>query len=63
MTVAIWLARIRDELVKSVVLFYDFESETERLYQGIHDAFNELSGCASAWHVEAAGAVEEANTA
>lgn len=50
------LVHRRDELAKTVVLFYELEPEAERAYQQLHDAFGELLSCSAVWHVEAAGA-------
>ncbi|MDD3014231.1 MAG: DUF4236 domain-containing protein [Candidatus Gastranaerophilales bacterium] len=47
--------KYRDDLAKSVILFYDFEPEVEIAYQKLHDCFDELISCARVWHVEAQG--------
>jgi hypothetical protein len=46
-------ARVRDQLKKTVVLFYELEHDSERDYQGLHDAFDALKSCARTWHVKA----------
>jgi hypothetical protein len=53
--IGVGLAHRRDELAKTVVLFYELEPEAERAYQQLHDAFGDLVSCHSIWHVEAAG--------
>ncbi len=47
----------RDVLGKTVVLFYDFDTQMEAAYARLHVAATELSHCATAWHIEAAGEV------
>jgi hypothetical protein len=64
LTVTLTLCVVRfayylDRLRKTVVLLYDLEPEVERVYQSLHDAFDSLVGCASSWHVEAEGDVED----
>lgn len=49
-------AHRRDELAKTVVLFYDLEDANEHQYQALHDAFGEILSCNSVWHVAASGA-------
>lgn len=55
--VAGFLAYRRDQLTKSVVLFYDMDGVAESAFQSLHDAFNELVDCAKAWHVSSSGSV------
>jgi hypothetical protein len=57
--VAFWLAKNRDELTKTVVLFYNLEPDAEQQYQQLHDGFDELQRCGGAWHVEARGDVTD----
>jgi hypothetical protein len=57
--VAFWLLKRRDELAKTVVLFYDLEPDAEQRYQQLHDGFDELRRCGGAWHVEAQGDVTD----
>ncbi len=52
-----YIARTRDALVKTVVLFYDFDSEMESAYGHLHRAASELASCAAIWHIEASGKV------
>lgn len=47
----------RDSLKKTVVLFYDFDSDMEDAYTQLHTAASQLAGCAAAWHIEASGKV------
>lgn len=54
--VAFVYASRRDELARSVVLFYKLEGEAEHRYQQLHDAFAALARCGAAWHIEAASA-------
>ncbi len=48
---------IRDQLIKTVVLFYDFDSQSESQFQALHDAMLELRRCSKSWHIEAEGDV------
>ena len=47
----------RDALHKTVVLFYDFDSDMEAAYAKLHAAASQLASCAAAWHIEASGKV------
>jgi hypothetical protein len=49
----------RDELTKSVVLFYDFDPQMQKAYQLLHDWSDQLVACARAWHVDARGDVHD----
>lgn len=53
------VAHTKDALAKTVVLFYNFDSEMENAYAQLHSAATQLSGCASAWHIEASGKVRD----
>ena len=53
--VGTYVAYKRDVLAKTVVLFFDFDSETEALYGQLHTTAAGLAGCAAAWHIEASG--------
>jgi hypothetical protein len=57
--VGVATAHLRDQLTKTVVLFYELEPDSERDYQGLHDAFAALRAAMSAWHVEAEGDVKD----
>jgi Protein of unknown function (DUF4236) len=48
----------RDQLRKTVVLFYELESHIEEAYQALHNAFDVLNSCNRIWRVEAKGNVE-----
>lgn len=48
-------AAFYDQLRKTVVLFYELEGEIEASYQQLHDAFDDVAGCARVWHIEARG--------
>ena len=56
---AVYAAWGRDELNKSVVLFYDFDQETERLYEELHSSAAEVAACAGTWHISAKGDVHD----
>ncbi|MBN2382206.1 DUF4236 domain-containing protein [bacterium] len=55
--VGTYIARSRDALEKTVVLFYDFDSDMESAYTQLHNAASKLASCAAAWHIEASGKV------
>ena len=55
--VGTYIAHTRDALEKTVVLFYDFDSEMESAYAQLHSAASQLSNCAASWHIEASGKV------
>jgi hypothetical protein len=46
-----------DQLAKTVVLFYDLDTDVERAYQALHDAFAGFQNCAKTWRVTASGDV------
>ncbi len=52
-----YAAHTRDALQKTVVLFYDFDSDMEAAYAKLHAATSQLASCAAAWHIEASGKV------
>ncbi|MBV7438971.1 DUF4236 domain-containing protein [Aeromonas sp. sif2416] len=52
-----WLSHIRDMLTKTTVLFYDFDSEMESIYDKLFQAAERLEKCSKSWHVSAAGKV------
>jgi len=54
-----YVAHTRDALEKTVVLFYDFDSDMEAAYAQLHTAASQLAGCAAAWHIEASGKVHD----
>ena len=58
-SVGTYVALVRDALEKTVVLFYDFDSEMESAYAQLHSAASQLANCASAWHISASGEVHD----
>src|SRR6266478_2368911 len=52
-----WYAHQRDQLRKTTVLFYQFDEQSEKPYQQLHAAFDELRGCSAVWHIDARGQV------
>ena len=56
---ALIAAYYRDQMAKTVVLFYDLEDEAMQDYGKVHDAFEEMMACAKVWHVEAEGQVKD----
>ena len=59
--IATFLAYRRDQLAKSVVLFYELESDAENAFQSLHDGFNEIANCAQTWHVSHSGKISDLN--
>lgn len=57
--VATYLVHARDNLAKTVVLFYEFDKEMEEAYGRLHEAASRIAGCYSAWHIAASGAVHD----
>lgn len=57
--IGIFVAYQRDELTKSVVLFYDFDPKMQETYQFLHDWADQLVACARTWHVGARGDVHD----
>jgi hypothetical protein len=57
--VGVYFARLRDELAKTVVLFYDFDKEMEKAYEALHAQASTLASCAKVWHIEARGEVSD----
>lgn len=56
-SVVVYMAYQRDELAKSVVLFYDFEPETEAVYDQFLQGGHTLRGVHGSWHIKASGQV------
>jgi hypothetical protein len=54
-----WRASVRDALRRTTVIFYNLEPDLEQRYQGLHDAFRQLSSCVGAWHIGARGGVRD----
>lgn len=46
-----------DNARRSTVLFYDFDQDAERIYEGLITAFTTMKGCRAIWHVLASGRV------
>jgi hypothetical protein len=44
-----------DQMSKTVVLFYNLDSEAAEKYQKLHDTFDRLSQCERKWRIEAKG--------
>jgi hypothetical protein len=57
--ISTYAAQARDVLQKTVVLFYDFDSEMESAYAELHTAAAKLAECSVAWHIEATGKVHD----
>jgi hypothetical protein len=57
--VGTYAAHTRDTLEKTVVLFYDFDSDMEAAYAQLHTAASQLASCAAAWHIEASGKIHD----
>jgi len=55
--ICIVLTYLRDQVTKTVILFYELEGKVESAYQSVHDAFQELRGCSRIWHIPAQGQV------
>ena len=53
------LAKYRDVMAKSVVIFYDLEDVAKDAYAKFHDEFDKLVACSKSWHVEASGKVTD----
>jgi hypothetical protein len=55
--IATILVSIRDQMAKTVVMFYDFDEAMERAYEKLHQAAFNLAQCNKIWHIEAQGDV------
>lgn len=49
----------RDDLRKSVVVFYDLDELAESVFSKFHEWFDHLARCACVWHVSASGKVRD----
>lgn len=49
----------RDQVLKTVVLFYDFDPVLEQAYGALHTAATQLAQCAGCWHISASGDVQD----
>lgn len=54
-----YAASVKDALRKTVVVFYEFDSELESAYEEFHESAARLASCAAAWHIEASGKVRD----
>ncbi len=52
---ALVYAYYKDQLRKTVVMFYNMEPDVELSFQKLHDAFDKLRACRGAWHIDASG--------
>ena len=57
--IASFYAFRRDEILKTVVLFYDFDSVLEQAYEGLHASAIQLAQCVGCWHISASGNVHD----
>lgn len=49
----------RDEVLKTVVLFYDFDPVLEQAYGVLHAGATQLAQCTGCWHIAASGNVQD----
>jgi hypothetical protein len=49
--IAYFITHRRDQLVKTVVLFYELDEPANTTYQGLHDSFKEIKESSRAWHI------------
>lgn len=49
----------RDEVLKTAVLFYDFDPVLEQAYGVLHAGATQLAQCAGCWHIAASGNVHD----
>lgn len=64
LTIAIGLLALgytyyKDQLRKTVIMFYNLEPDVELSFQKLHDAFDKLGACKGTWHIEASGRVSD----
>lgn len=57
--VGIYAAYVRDLLSKTVVVFYEFDSDLEKHYESLHSAATALASASAIWHIEASGRVRD----
>lgn len=57
--VATYAAHARDALAKTVVMFYEFDTDLEHAYGQFHTSAEQLLTSAAAWHVASRGAVHD----
>lgn len=56
---AVFLAFWRDVMKKTVILFYEFDAETENAYGLLHSHGLRLAHCQGLWHISASGEVHD----
>ena len=56
-TLATALSYYYDLMRKTVVLFYELETDVEPLYETLHHAIEQMASSSKIWHIEAEGAV------
>jgi hypothetical protein len=49
----------KDQLNKTIVLFYDFEPPQEKAYKNFYEAIEKVSACQGQWHISASGHVSD----
>lgn len=49
----------RDTLAKTAIVMYDLDESAQRLFEELHDAFDQLRQCGRSWVVEASGQVHD----
>lgn len=59
MVAGIYLAFRRDEILKTTVLIYDFDSTFEQAFGALHASANQLASCSGHWHKSASGKVHD----
>jgi|AGTN01.2.fsa_nt_gi hypothetical protein len=57
--IASFFAKRQDAINKTVVVFYDFENDSEKSFKQLFDSFENLLNTQKAWHIEAAGNVKD----
>lgn len=57
--VGVFAAYQFDLLKKTVVIMYDFDTETENAYQRLHDCVLQLASCGGKWNITARGNVSD----
>ena len=55
----VWLAKVRDDLAKTVVPSYKLEDEAALRYEQLHNGFDTLRSCRGRWRIEAKGATRD----
>jgi hypothetical protein len=54
-----WLAAAKDALRKTTVILFDLEADVSKVYERLHEAFQDLKACGRVWHVEAKAGVRD----